>query len=218
MTRTFTLTLLLAFAVPGRAQQPGQDQGGLPENVTKASVLVVVPREARGKVSYTSGSATHLGNGLFLSVAHFDVPTETKARVIFPNRYAVTFVVVNRPSLGDLAALVSFDDRCAKEASVKLANASARENETIWKVGYPRARGRDLKRGAMLRSAEDHLSNLVRLDAAKGDSGGGVFDGQGKLIGVVSAADAEPGVSHVVPYERIKTFLDKHCAEWQSGK
>jgi hypothetical protein len=158
----------------GQRQQPrGQTTG----TVSDASVSLTVPGfGASGTcVDYDADAR----RALILTCKHlFEGYRGGAIGVRFPDGRQYTGALVGVDSSADLAAVtITTGDRVPYTS---IAAELPAHGAAVWQIGYPRGNGPHVNYGCVL-DAQLTLSFPV----ISGDSGGGVFDGNGSLIGVV---------------------------------
>jgi hypothetical protein len=217
------LLLLLLLGSPGRCQSfcpPGRDvpsapapsqtspSSVVPARAIAASVKVNVQNEG-GTIS--GGSGTHLGYGLFLTNRHVGGRTGRRAEIVFASGTKYTGQVKEICSYADLAAVEC--PTATTQPMAPLANRVAASGETVWKIGFPALSARRLisatgpMRGGI--QVEWGRSNEVALRCSSGDSGGGIFNSDGSLVGVLWGGD---GVTTTVcTYADTKRFWEECC-------
>lgn len=170
----------------------------------------------------SGGSGTHMGDGLIVTCKHVAGAVGRDARVSFPSgkRYEGKVVVV---ATVDLAAILC--PGAQGEPAAELAPQLPVSGE-VWQIGYPGytmrseqdSRHRHVNHGRLLGGgfAPWGATNRVSVHSASGDSGGGVFDPQGRLVGVLWGGDGQGG--SCVTYRDTKAFLSEQCVRWWPGK
>lgn len=172
---------------PARSERPGPAQ--LPDTVLSASLRVDV-YDGRG---IAGGSGTHLGQGMILTNRH--VGQQSGLAVTVSTRWGRQYrgKVQSVCRYSDLAMIQLDDPRDLPPAT--LAPAVAASGSRVWKVGYPASAGRrqEIHPGTMggTVSVDWGKSNQIRMRCSSGDSGGGIFDDQGRLTGVLWGGQGE---------------------------
>lgn len=107
-------------------------------------------------------------------------------------------------------ALVTVDD--SLEFAAPLADAGPVAGDPLDVVGYPRGGPLDTRTGPFVKRVPDTLGigrddvGLINVSAEHGNSGSGVYDADGNLVGVLYATD-ESGESFAVTLQSLRTFL-----------
>lgn len=78
------------------------------------------------------------------------------------------------------------------------AASTLRVGQTVYAIGYPGGSAQHVSRGEVLALHDYERSKVVRTDAAfePGESGGGLFDRDGRLVGVLAFKAAQGGAFH----------------------
>jgi hypothetical protein len=121
------------------------------------------------------------GMTLFATAAHMVEGHPPVAEI--PNQATVTGAWLDVDSKADLALFM------APTHAITTATVAAvppQPGSTVWKAGYPAYNQcqLDVRAGTVQQAGEELWCNL---DFRPGDSGGGIFDQQGQLVGIVSA-------------------------------
>lgn len=185
--------MLFAIATPVRAQtvseystfeQPRSYYRSVFAGMTVKDCVVEV------RVTGAGGSGTNISkDGLVITNAHV-VGHERQARVNFPSGKSYVGSVILSDENKDLAA-IKFE---ALEPFTTVADQEAPAGTAIWSIGYPL--GKYFQREGKVRGYRNALTmysqpayRQIFLDCPvnSGDSGGGIFDTTGKLVGVTNA-------------------------------
>ena len=114
------------------------------------------------------------------------------------------------PQTTDLACLVF---RYAGKAplAVEVATASPPLGSPVWQIGFPAAeRGRqDVREGKVIRGP----AGMVKADILirSGNSGGGLFDNRGRLVGITVTSEGPYPYSQSVATETCRQFYEETC-------
>lgn len=180
-------SLILALCLAGNALafEPYRSVFADDKQRTVADCVVNV------RISNAGGSGTNLAQeGFVITNAHV-VSHEKQARVTFPNGKTYTGEVILADSNVDLAAIRFTNEG---EPFTALAPSEAPQGTHVWSIGYPL--GKFFKREAKIRGYQNlmnmqgqHSFRMIMFDAPvnSGDSGGGIFDDQGQLVGVTNS-------------------------------
>lgn len=205
--------LLLGLIVAGCAA------GGSPAGSDDSSTVTIGPvgraaiiaTEGCGFASGRTGSGVAVGGGLVVTVAHLVVHASSAAVSIGGGPANDETVVVAVDAQRDLALL-----HLPGQDLPDLAMASARKGDRGSVVGAATSGTVPFRiRGAVELSIEDVLGSErhsrlgYQLEAvtAGGDSGAGVYDAQGRLIGVVFATSDDGATTWATAATEIQDFL-----------
>lgn len=87
-----------------------------------------------------------------------------------------------------------------------LATAAPAAGETLWHVGYPLGRGPRTQSGRCVRASDGLTQMAARFQS--GDSGGGIFNARGELVGVVSGFYThQPDIGNGAHLVQIRRFV-----------
>ena len=225
-SKLFLALLSVFLALPVQAQGPWVSSGDCPPGrwgtqkapgrvpqaeVPAAAVAASVRVDVRTGQSISCGSGTHLGYGVFLTNRHVGERAGYKATVMFPTGKLYQGSVQGVCGYSDMAVIVCAD--AAKEPGAKLAEAVPATGTAVYSAGYPASAGRMLskKRGSMRSSArvEWGTSNLIGMNCSSGDSGSGIFNEQGELVGVLWGGDN--GSTTCCTFADTKRYVTEEC-------
>ena len=147
--------------------------------------------------------------------------------------YAIKATYVGGSTAYDIAVLKIEGSEVLKNSYSKAAtlgkSADVRVFDTVYTVGNPEASGFSATQGIIsvrtenldLEGADGDVISLrvMRVDAAvnHGNSGGGLYDARGRLIGIVSAktqGDDVDNMGYAIPIDLVKNLADNiiyHC-------
>lgn len=151
------------------------------------------------------------------------------------DEYAIDCEYVGGTSTYDIALLKVSGSEIIKNSAVKAVSFAdsdeASVGETVYAVGNSRAKGISLTSGVLSVDSEYITMNdprgnsttyrVMRFDAAinSGNSGGGLFDSQGKLLGIVNAKNIEEnteGMYYALPSAQVEPVV-KNIVEYCLG-
>lgn len=186
--------------------------------VASAKLLTATPRV------YTAGgygSGTVIEPGRLLTCAHVMVDELTgeyraPVRIVWGDTMAPAEIIGHvSDNRGNDLALLSFDAEKYPAAVIPVAESVADANAIFTTHGYPYGKSQIQERRINLWNArrgmngQQELANPEQRFASQafiqGESGGGITDASGKLVGVIAATDGRMG--YVVSHEAIKAFL-----------
>ena len=153
-----------------------------------------------------SAPAVKLGDKDMLLTAAHVVSRGDEASVTFPNGKTIRVKVVGRDTSIDLAVLEPVDPLPVK--TTVLAATAPKRGDEIWTIGYPEGRGPVAKKGQCLENSAGLKDGMmVTQEVIPGDSGGGMFNANGELVGIITVrARDDRGMrwSGGVPLEDIR--------------
>lgn len=151
------------------------------------------------------------------------------------DEYAIDCEYVGGTSTYDIALLKVSGSEVIKNSAVKAVSFAdsdeASVGETVYAVGNSRANGISLTSGVLSVDSEYITMNdprgnsttyrVMRFDAAinSGNSGGGLFNSQGKLLGIVNAKNIEEnteGMYYALPSAQVEPVV-KNIVEYCLG-
>jgi hypothetical protein len=176
--------------------------------------LVEYVQFASGTIS--GGSGTHLGNGLVITNRHVAGKTGRKAGVLFASGKSYRGEVVAICQYADLAAIVV--QEASEEPSALVASAVPVNGTMVYSAGYPgytnrNGSGRTMtqKNGTMKGGAQVEWgqSNRIAMKCSSGDSGSGIFNGEGALVGVLWGGGQ--GETMACTFRDTSRFVNQDC-------
>ena len=193
-------------ASPSASAQPAKPAGSS-STVLDHSVLIMVSRQPLG-------SGTDLGVGFILTCNHvveaaFSMPLEAR----WPNGCRRPLRVVSRKPTSDLAILCYPTEE--DQGGWVMHLGEGHYGLPVGKCGYPGGIGPEWRSGTCGRLYDEGYQG-VYVHVRPGDSGGGVFDQSGSLVGVVSGHrtdDREQAV--VVSGTQVRSFVEETCWPWR---
>jgi S1-C subfamily serine protease len=146
-----------------------------------------------------SGSGVYIEEGLILTAAHLKAPG---ARFFIDEKHLVEALVVKVDTETDLMLLsVQGKHKKAKFGSVP------KRLDSVLAVGHPMGQANVIIRGIVADVGDKHL--LIDATVIQGMSGGGLYNENGRLIGinVMSWGDSDTKLLVAVSLPAIKRFL-----------
>ncbi len=206
------VALVFTGVLPAFAQAPSQ-----PPAVTgaRASVLRVVVRLSNSAFNLIEGSGVVIAQGLVATNAH--VVMDDGAIQVDQNGQAWAARVRTLDATRDIALL---DVPGLPLVPSALADVLPAEGETVFSWSYPGGKGPNLTSGALAGTwaFSGGLMLQAELDAARGSSGGGLFDGQGRLLGLTTfVLDSSPHSVFAVPAAWLRELAAAPAAPRQQG-
>lgn len=207
---------VLALAGAASAISPQTaDPNEPPPQILKASVRVDVP-QGRGVTHSGSGTvvaayvdASGKAACVVLTNKHVCPTGNCPVKVTWPwDTFASDAVWLGCDDRADLAAVACFapDDL----AVCPPADASPSVGEVLHQCGYPRCKGPVVRRGPVLPSAtfQVDVRSVEGSPTLSGDSGSGLFNRRGELVGVNWGGHGQVGSScHAVSLHDVRRFL-----------
>lgn len=150
--------------------------------VPAESVYVVEARSPDGTVR--RGSAVAIARDSFITNCH----VTRGAQAIQVGRDAYTWRATVRAGSGELDLCVLSAPTAAARAPRLRESASVAVGEPIYAVGFPVGQGISIRSGTIKALHQHANSSVLQVSATweLGSSGGGLFDGRGNLVGVLS--------------------------------
>lgn len=139
----------------------------------------------------------------------------TNCHVAFSGNFLITNVN-NKPYLARLCYFNEEDDLCIIDvAGVELtpvtvtSSRTSKIGDSVTVVGYPLGR-KSLSQGTIKEFLNDGGKRLIVIDAkmTHGSSGGGLFDQEGKLIGITTGGIVGESGGYAIPAELIMDVID----------
>lgn len=225
------LCLLLAPSCRGFSQDDGfrpvrhpavTERAAVVAGRTPAAVHAQVANVCRVRSGNSMGSGTYLGQGIVVSAWHVFRGESSTCVCTFPVRGALTDQVRGRlvgyDSTWDIA-VIRLDGKPRIATGVPVAGRTPAKGELAVSAGYSSGRllllpGRVTDRTMPVNARTDGYWIDVDNAAASGDSGGPVFDEQGRFVGNLwgSSGRATAANSHVQTCRLLRRlFGDRLC-------
>ncbi len=232
MSRCLFVLLFFVLAAP----QLALAHESMAEVYARVSPAVVVVRaEGRAAPSLPGEQPLAFGrvgtgvlidrSGRVLTAAHV-VETADRVEVEFPGGEVVKATVYSVNALAD-AALLQLEAVPENAVVAGLGDSDAvRVGDPVFIIGAPYGVSHTLTMGVVSgrrqadRTVSAHLPELLQTDAAinQGNSGGPMFDSQGRVIGIVSyimsQSGGSEGLGFAVAINSIRTFLLERRPFW----
>jgi len=175
------------------------------EKAKRATIGVLRPYPERstisgGKPFSIRGSGTHIGNGYLLTARHA-IERQEGGQTIVPKTiqvitgalHEIEATLVGNNDFLDIAVYrISKSSRAAILDQATFAQSDSLSGDEVFTVGYPLGWGPALSFGRVGNPntfLETIPSRLLQIDlsACSGNSGGGLFNKQGEIVGVIHA-------------------------------
>jgi serine protease Do len=203
---------LVVPVLPGRAESLKERQAKVLEVVGKASPAVVAISGRSAKGSMGSGSGVIISKeGLILTAGHVLAATGDELWITLPGGREVKGKALGRNMNRD-AAMAQISEP-GEYPFVEMAMAdSVKQGEWVLALGHPG--GFDGQRGAPLRVGrlwESDSKTYYRSDCtvSGGDSGGPLFDLEGKVVGIHSSISQNLSENRHVPIGVFAKDMDR---------
>lgn len=207
--QSFALVLLLIFFIIQWPSIAASSQDTLltkaAEQAKRATIGVLQPHTERGSNSMVSpfsirGSGTHIGNGYLLTAQHA-IERQEGGRTIAPetihvitdNLHELEATLVGINDFLDIAVYRLLESsRLALPDGASFSQSESLAGDEVFTVGYPLGWGPALSFGRVGNPntfLETIQSRLLQIDlsACSGNSGGGLFNTKGEIVGVIHA-------------------------------
>lgn len=168
-----------------------------------------------------SGSGVIVGNGQYVATCYHVVKNAERILLRIQDEvfsYDAT-EVITRPE-ADLAILRIESTRIFKAADMSMRNLKI--GERIYCVGNGFGKGSAFSEGLISRTYAEQYDSFQHTAVANlGNSGGGVFDTDGKLIGItwgiysINTPPSYLGMSFAFPISRVNALLPEADKTWQ---
>lgn len=216
-TKFIVSVLIIATLIGGtlllpKIKVPARNSDEIPENMF-IQPEVKAPEQA---ISSTV-SIFFLGNGIGRCSGVVVKETEDNTHILtakhcinvseenYVDNNLVTFIVTSPND--DLAYLI-VDGQLENRTVATIGNQEAKIDETIYHIGYPDWDGKMYKaNGPVNRKTNDW--SWANLRSKGGCSGGGIFNEEGELVGILWGGLTFEPVTIFEPLRDIKIFLDK---------
>lgn len=209
--RRLMLALLLLIPTPAWSQCPG---GVCPVQRPAQQATRGTVADATVRVRNYVGRGVDCGSG---TIAGWDATTNEALIVSCDHlwREGIGNVLVDVQGAGSYSASVLGRDsrldvsllsiRLPSRPTVSpISTRPPQPGEPVWKVGYPHAQQSPDTRGGRVSSYGAEYT--AELHCEQGDSGGGIFNSGGYLVGVVSGGDGRmtvgPGIAAILALEK----------------
>lgn len=210
---TFAFLIAAAGAIPLNTKKAPESLGDL--NALQAAMLAAIPRAQAATVNIDLGDGSGSGvivtaEGLVMTAAHVSTGVGKEVTVDMPDGTKLKAETLGLDSETD-AALIQITEKLPDGKPFPFVDINKSDDTKLgdWVFSLGHSGGFDKARGAVSR-----IGRLVRVanttyqtDGALigGDSGGPLFDMEGRLIGIHSRVGAVVGVNMHVP---VKVFTD----------
>ena len=178
--------------------------------VTKECTLAGC-RLAEGRGSAVAIGSHYPGKQLFLTAGHCVRGSVTRVEVGIGTRWHAAVVLGSTLENGhDLAVLgVNYSGESLK--CVAVAGAEAAVGARVLVAGFPGGESFRRREALVAQHAYRDVDLVVNVPTVPGESGGGVFNGRGEVVGIISATGPLPRPEHTLATgaRRIRGFLEQ---------
>ena len=225
---------LLMIAACAAAIFPGTADGKSAKEVfteVSGSVVVVVALDIRGQPT-AQGSGVVVGRNDVITNCHIvsdadEVAVRQAADTRRRETYRLKAELVARNEERDLCLLFveEISEPPAAPPAILGSAQTVSVGEDVYAIGAPRGMELSLSRGIVSQLRGDYgkrAAPLIQTDAAisPGSSGGGLFNGQGELIGITTfkfSGGGSEGLSFALPVEWVKEIVKSSIAARQTA-
>jgi len=206
------LALLIAPAL-GACVNVGYHQPAMP-----VETIVMIDLDG----SHGSGVVIDAEKGIVVTARHV-IEDEKKITVVLPGGAKVEAQVIAVSSEASDYAVLQIDPTVEKLHAAKVRTSAPVVGEPLTIIGFPMKLGLSVSFGRVssaVTAAPMKEKNLIQMDAtvAPGNSGGGVFDAEGRLIGLAEGiALSSAGMLSVFTGFSFATPMSDVCATWECG-
>lgn len=203
----------LLGALVARADTTLEERIRINQAATAVYRLVAGDNDGRS----ASGSAIHIGGGRFVTSCH--ITRNAKGiRIMRGAKYWNAYWQYKNVER-DLCMVLTKE---APSEVARLGDASAlRVGQKVFAVGFPAAlTGRNIQYGTIQALYDFDGGKIIRTSAffARGESGGALFDSEGKVVGVLTfKSNTGPGFNFAVPVSWINE-VEEHAEKKPSAE
>ena len=209
--------LVIALIIGGflmlpKIRVPARHSDAIPENIfIKGEVNVPKQAETSSVSIFSLGHSIGRCSGVIVKENETSTHVITAKHCInvseenYVDNNAVTFIVTSTND--DLAYLI-VNGKLKDKTPAKLATKSVNLGEAVYHIGYPNWNEEIYKAvGNVSRKTKDWV--WAELTSRGGCSGGGIFNAEGKLVGILWGGLTFEPITIFEPLEDIKIFLEK---------
>lgn len=181
--RLTTYLSILAFTLSASIQTYAMDATGVFKK-SSPSVFVVVSSDSTGQVK-AQGSGIHIGKGRVITNCH--VIDDAATVVLIQQDKKVSASLKSRDKERDLCVLATSQPLVAPIAAIS-ASSSLEQGQPVFAIGAPMGLELTISDGIVsgLRKAVGGFIVQTSAAISPGSSGGGLFDSDGRLVGVTT--------------------------------
>lgn len=201
--KAILFTLALLFSVTATAE----DYSVLYEKTSPSVVTIYVMTSDKGVISRGIGSGIVISADTILTAAHV-VSTSVKIKVSFMDGSVIDAEVIAIEELTDIAVIKLSEPKPDAVLATIADSSKVKVGQPVFVIGSPIGNVGSLSAGHVSRIATREVPQLsgplmyVQTDASinSGNSGGGLFNADGHVIGVVSFILSKGGGSNGLGY------------------
>jgi serine protease Do len=177
-------------------------------NTSIFMVFDIKNHDYKNPVEY--GSAVAITEDILATNCH--VALKGDERIIKIDNKLMPATLLYTDEVQDLC-LLKISKKILKPVTLRSAN-SVRIGEEIFTIGSPKGYERTISRGIISNKIKYKMTAILQTDAAisPGSSGGGLFDTQSHLVGIVflkNKGDGVEGIGFALPTELITSVMGK---------
>lgn len=199
--------LLFTLAVLFSSVSTAEDYSELYEKTSPSVVTIYVMTSDDGVINRGLGSGIVITQDTILTAAHV-VSKSVKIKVLFTDGSTIDASVVASDELTDIAVIKLSEPKADSVLATIADSDGVKVGQPVYVIGSPMGNVGSLSTGHVSRIATREAAQLpkplmyVQTDASinSGNSGGGLFNADGQVIGVISFILTKSGGSNGLGY------------------
>lgn len=213
--KVLIFTLVILFSVNATAE----DYSVLYEKTSPSVVTIYVMTSDKGVISRGMGAGVVVSQDMIVTAAHV-VKAAIAIKAVFTDGTTVDAIIVMIDDMTDIAVIRMADPKLDAALATLADSDKVKVGEPVYVIGSPMGHVGSLSAGHVSRLAEREISGLpdplmyIQTGAAinTGNSGGGVFNAKGHVVGIVSfmlsKSGGSDGLGYAVASNIAKELID----------